>query len=114
MLLVEALKAPMSKGHLTHSVFFTLADPSQDNIKSLIDDCYQYLSSAEGIVSLHAGPRIADLDREVNDQDFHVALIVIFENRATHDAYQTLPDHLTFIERNKANWAQVRIFDADS
>lgn len=104
----------MSKGHLTHSVFFTLADSSEEKIQQLIDDAYKYLISGEGLVSLHAGPRVADLDRAVNDDQFHVALIVIFESREAHDVYQNLPDHLTFIERNKANWASVRVFDAMS
>ena len=104
----------MSKGHLTHSVFFTLKDSSDAKIQQLVDDCYELLSGAEGLVSLHAGARIADLDHEVNDSDFHVALIVIFENRSAHDVYQTMERHLSFIARNKENWATVRIFDATS
>ena len=104
----------MSQGHLTHSVFFTLSDSSEEKIQQLVDDAYKYLTTGEGVVSLHAGPRIADLDREVNDDQFHVALIVIFESREAHDVYQELPDHLTFIERNKGNWAGIRVFDAMS
>ena len=104
----------MKKGHLTHSVFFTLKDPSEANIQGLVDECYKYLSVADGLVSLHAGARIADLDRPVNDDQFHVALIVILESREAHDAYQEMADHLTFIERNKDTWAAVRVFDATS
>lgn len=104
----------MSKGHLTHSVFFSLKDPTESNIQQLVDDCYQYLADADGLLSLHAGARIADLDRPVNDDQFHVALIVILESRAAHDAYQEMADHLTFIERNKDTWASVRVFDATS
>jgi hypothetical protein len=104
----------MSKGHLAHSVFFTLKDSSDAKIQQLVDDAYQYLTTGEGLVCVHAGARIPDLDREVNDDQFHVALIVIFESRQAHDDYQNLPDHLTFIERNKENWAQVRVFDATS
>lgn len=104
----------MSKGHLTHSVFFTLKDAGNDQIQRLVDDCYKYLSAADGVISLHAGARIEDLDREVNDHQFHVALIVILRDREAHDAYQTMPDHVTFIDRNKDNWAAVRVFDATS
>ena len=104
----------VSKGQLTHSVFFTLADSSEEKIQQQIDDCYRYLTTAEGLVSVHAGRRVTDLDREVNDDQFHVALVVIFESREAHDVYQDLPDHLTFIERNKGNWAGVRVFDAMS
>ena len=104
----------MSKGHLTHSVFFTLKDSTEAAVQQFVADCYQYLGTAEGLVSLHAGARIEDLDRPVNDNEFHVALIVVFESREAHDVYQTTPDHLTFIERNKENWASVRVFDATS
>jgi hypothetical protein len=104
----------MPKGHLTHSVFFTLADSSDEKIQQLIDDAYKYLTTGDGLVSVHCGGRITDLDRPVNDDQFHVALIVIFESREAHDVYQDLPDHLTFVERNKGNWAEVRVFDATS
>jgi hypothetical protein len=40
-------------------------------------------------------------------------LHVVFENRAAHDAYQTAPRHLKFIEENKATWKKVRVFDSD-
>lgn len=98
---------------LIHSVFFTLQDSSAEKVQSLISDCHKYLATGKGVVSLHAGERTSDLDREVNDQEFHVALIVVFETREAHDAYQTIADHLTFIERNKDNWKQVRVFDAN-
>ena len=51
-------------------------------------------------------------DRPVNVHDFDVSLHVIFDSVAAQDAYQAAPDHLTFIERNKANWKQVRVFDS--
>jgi hypothetical protein len=38
---------------------------------------------------------------------------VVFESRAAHDAYQVAPRHVQFIEENKANWAKVRVFDAN-
>ena len=43
---------------------------------------------------------------------FDVALHVVFADKAAHDAYQTVEDHLKFIEENKANWKQVRVFDS--
>ena len=104
----------MSKGHLTHSVFFTLKDSSEEKIQQLVDSCCEHLSTADGLVSLHAGARIPDLDRPVNDDQFHVALVVILESRKAHDDYQEMAGHLTFLERNKENWANVRVFDATS
>jgi hypothetical protein len=42
-----------------------------------------------------------------------VALHVVFDSKASHDAYQVAPSHLQFIQENKPNWKQVRVFDAD-
>jgi hypothetical protein len=97
---------------LSHNVFFTLNDGSDENIQKLIDDCHKYLSSHDGIVFYAAGRLIPDLDRPVNDRDFHVALHVVFSDRASHDAYQVAPQHLEFIAANKDSWARVRVFDS--
>ncbi|MEC8241663.1 MAG: Dabb family protein [Planctomycetota bacterium] len=98
---------------LSHDVYFTLAEPTPDNINALAAECREYLSGHPGTVFFAAGPCNPDLDRPVNDRDFHVALHVVFESREAHDIYQTDPRHLTFIERNKASWAKVRVFDSD-
>jgi hypothetical protein len=55
---------------------------------------------------------VPDLARPVNDRGFHVALHVIFDGKPAHDAYQTAPAHLKFIEENRQNWQQVRVFDS--
>ena len=54
----------------------------------------------------------ADVHRPVNDQDFDVALHVVFRTRADHDRYQKSERHITFIEENKGNWKQSRVFDS--
>ncbi len=97
---------------IAHAVFFTLSDSSTEAQQSLIDDCEKYLSNHPGVVHFSAGTRGEDFTREVNDKDFHVALVVVFDSRESHDAYQVHPDHLEFVNRNKANWAKVRVFDA--
>ena len=48
----------------------------------------------------------------MNDRAFDVALHVVFEDKASHDVYQTAPRHEAFIEECKSNWKQVRVFDA--
>ncbi|HVX61844.1 MAG TPA: Dabb family protein [Pirellulales bacterium] len=98
---------------LVHNVFFSLKEPTPANRQKLVDACHKYLSGHPGTVFYAAGT-LADLDRPVNDRDFDVALHVIFQDRAAHDAYQTAPKHLQFIEENKADWAKVRVFDSDA
>lgn len=97
---------------LTHTVYFELKDHSAEKCEQLVEACYRLLSPIDGCTSLHAGVRDEELSRPVNDQAFHVGLVVVFESRAAHDAYQTHENHLKFLADNKDNWESVRIFDA--
>ncbi len=99
---------------LAHIVYFTLKDSSPEACQKMVDACRKYLSDHPGTVHFSAGTRARQYQREVNDQDFHVALHVVFESDAAHDTYQTAERHQQFIAENKANWAKVRVFDADA
>lgn len=103
---------PENNAQLTHAVYFELKDHSAETCEQLVEACYSLLSPIEGSIGLHAGVRDEELSRPVNDQQFHVGLVVVFENRAAHDAYQTHENHLKFLAENKDNWESVRIFDA--
>lgn len=98
---------------LGHMVYFTLKDRSPASVDALVAACRKYLNDHPGIVYFGVGRVVPDLDRPVNVRDFDVALQLVFESRAAHDAYQTAPRHLQFIEENKPTWAQVRVFDAN-
>lgn len=97
---------------LAHNVFFTLNDDSEDAVQTLVAACRNYLKDHPGVVFFAAGRLAAELQRPVNDQDFHVALHVVFDGREAHDQYQQDRAHLTFIEEQKHNWKQVRVFDS--
>jgi hypothetical protein len=96
---------------LAHHVFFTLKNNDSATVDSLVADCQKYLKDHDGVVDFSVGRRDAELNREVNAK-FDVSLHVIFRDRAAHDAYQTEPMHLEFIERQKENWAQVQVCDS--
>ena len=98
---------------LSHTVFITLRDPSDSAIRQLVNSCHKYLPHHAGVKFFGAGTLTPDLKRPVNDHDFDVAINVVFETRADHDAYQVSEDHLAFIAENKESWERVRIFDAD-
>ena len=98
---------------LAHNVFFKLKDNSDEAIQTLIDAGKKYLAGHDGEAFFAMGTLNKELDREVNDRDFDVALHVIFETKAAQDAYQVHERHLQFIEENKENWAGVRVFDSD-
>ena len=105
-------RVQMSK-HLSHMVYFTLQDASASKVEELLAACAKYLSGHPGVVYYSAGTLNRDLARPVNDHGYDVVLNLVFESRAAHDAYQTEPRHLKFIEEQKPNWKQVRVFDSD-
>jgi hypothetical protein len=97
---------------LLHAVFFTLKDRSPEACDALVAACHKYLTDHPGTVHFSAGLRGEAYTRPVNDQTFDVALVIVFESEAEHDAYQSAPRHRRFIEEQSRNWAQVRVFDA--
>lgn len=97
---------------LAHMVYFRLKDNSPAAIDKLVASCREHLSGHPGTVFFGVGTREPELNREVNVQDFDVALQLVFENRAAHDRYQAADRHQNFIAENKASWAGVRVFDA--
>jgi len=101
-----------SETHFAHMVYFSLIDNTPAACEQLVEACEKYLSGHDGTVHFSAGTR-SDADRDVNDKQFDVALHVVFESRAAHDKYQVAPRHTEFIEEQKANWSQVRVFDSN-
>jgi len=97
---------------LAHNVYFTLKDQSQDKIDGLVQACNKYLTGHPGTSFFFAGTLEKDLARPVNDLDFDVALVILFDDRAAHDIYQNAPRHNEFVALEKENWARVRVFDA--
>ena len=106
--------ATAASGQLAHNVYFTLLDNSLAARQKLVDACRKYLPEHSGVAFFAVGTVVPDLTRPVNDVDWDVGLHLVFESRAAHDAYQTAPDHLRFIEENKASWKKVRVFDTDA
>ena len=102
----------MSSPRLAHNVFFKLTDASPAKVRELVDACHMYLNVQPGIVFFAAGELCGELDRPVNDRDWHVGLHLVFVDKAAHDAYQDDPTHNRFIDENKPNWAGVRVFDS--
>jgi hypothetical protein len=97
---------------LAHNVYFTLKDRSEAARRKLLEACRTYLTGHPGTLFFACGTPEEGLARPVNDRDFDVALHVIFDSRAAHDAYQEAPQHVRFVEENRDNWAKVRVFDS--
>ncbi len=97
---------------LAHMVYFRLKDRGEAAVEQMVAACQKYLHGHPGTQFFAVGTLVPDLQRPVNVTDFDVALHVVFDGRSAHDAYQTHPRHIQFIDENKANWEQVRVFDS--
>jgi hypothetical protein len=97
---------------IVHSVYFALKDNSPAQRDKLIAACKKYLTKHPGTVYFAAGGLAEELKRPVNDRDFDVNLLVVFESQKFHDQYQDAERHKQFIEENKDNWKKVRVFDS--
>ena len=98
---------------LAHCCFFSLHDNSPAAVKQLVDACKKYLPDHPGLIYFAVGSLNRELDRPVNDRDFDVSLTMVFDSKASHDAYQVDAMHRQFIRENKPNWHMVRVFDSD-
>lgn len=98
---------------LGHMVFFTLAEPSDESRDALVAACHKHLSKHEGATHFSVGVLAEDLDRPVNDRGFHVALHLVFKDRASYKTYADHPRHLKFIDEAHELWSNVRVFDSD-
>jgi len=97
---------------LAHSVFFRLKDRSPAAVERLVAGCRAHLSGHPGEIVFAVGTCSA-YDREVNERDWQVALHIVFESHAAHDAYQQAERHEIFIAEHADTWERVRVFDAD-
>jgi hypothetical protein len=97
---------------LAHNVYFTLKDRSDEAKRALLAACRKYLAGHPGVVFFACGTLEEGLARPVNDRDFDVALHVVFDAKASHDAYQVAERHEQFVAENRDGWAKVRVFDS--
>ena len=97
---------------LAHMVYFTLKDRSPAAADKLVEACHKFLTDHPGTIFFAAGKLVPDLVRPVNQTDYDVGLHVVFDSRASHDAYQVAPRHQQFVDENKPNWERVRVFDS--
>jgi hypothetical protein len=97
---------------LVHAVFFTMKpDAPAGAAASLVADGYQLLARIPTVRRIESGLRDPRFDREYNDQEFTVGLVVYFDDKEGHDVYQDHPLHIEYVEKHKANWAGVRVYD---
>ncbi|MBN1853623.1 MAG: Dabb family protein [Pirellulales bacterium] len=97
---------------LAHDVYFTLKDNSDESKEKLLEGCKKYLADHPGVIWFDAGILAEELQRDVNDQGFDIALHLVFKDKASHDRYMTAEKHLKFMREFSESWKSVRVFDS--
>jgi hypothetical protein len=102
---------PLLKNMFVHHVYFWLKNPdSADDKKKLIEGL-QKLSKVKTIKSFHIG-QPATTNRDVIDRSYAVSWLVLFDNGADQESYQTDPIHLKFVEECSSVWNKVIVYDS--
>jgi quinol monooxygenase YgiN len=79
---------------IRHIVLFKIKPEHKAEIPSIVEGFYSMVGKIDGLVSLEAGADILESERS-----YDVALITVFRDRASFDAYQTHPAHMPVKKR---------------
>ena len=99
---------------IIHSVFFWLKDDISSDERASFEQGVKMLGDIDHASAVWLGGPAATPQRAVVDASYDYALTCMFSDVAAHDAYQDDPIHHAFIERCKALWSRVVIYDADA
>ena len=93
-----------------HNVYFWLHNPGSDDDRQGLRAGLETLKTIEHSQAVYVGTP-AETRRPVIDHSYDFALMLIFADKAAHDAYQEHPTHLKFVEDCARYWQQVKIYD---
>lgn len=110
MLPAMAANAP-AKNMFVHHVYFWLKNPDSKEDKAKLLEGLQGLSKVKTIKMFHVG-QPADTNRDVIDRSYALSWLLIFENKAAQDSYQTDPIHLDFVKNYSHLWQKVIVYDS--
>ena len=79
---------------IRHIVLFKIREEYREELPDLVDAFYGMKGKIEGMLSLEAGQDFLHSDRS-----YDLALITLFDSRASFDAYQNHPVHLPVKQR---------------
>src|SRR4051812_30096581 len=97
----------------THHVFFWLKEDLNTADRQKFVRGVTSLLSIQHLKSGDIG-QPASTDRPVIDRSYSYSLLLVFNNKEAHDAYQVDPIHLKFVEDCSSLWKKVLIYDSVS
>ena len=96
-----------------HHVFFWMKEDIGPNGFTTFEKGVSTLPSIE-LVKFGDVGKPAATNRPVIERSYAYSLLLVFEDKEGHDAYQTHPVHLKFVEDCSALWNRVLIYDSES
>ena len=102
----------MNQGNFAHNVFFWLKNPDSAVDRAAFEKSLtNFINQSVFIKTKHVGTP-AQTDREVIDSTYTYSLLLTFETKKDHDAYQIEPNHKQFIEESSPLWEKVVVYDS--
>ena len=96
-----------------HHVFFWLKEDLSKEDVLRFEATVKSLLQIEHIKLGDVGTPAAT-DRAVIERSYSYSLLLVFENEAGHDAYQSHPVHTKFVEECSSLWSKVLIYDSET
>ena len=96
-----------------HHVFFWMKEDITPDGFATFEKGVSTLPAIDLVKSGDVG-KPAGTDRPVIERSYAYSLLLVFENKAAHDEYQTHPIHLKFVEDCSMLWSRVLIYDSES
>ncbi len=102
----------MAANTFHHAVYFWLNEASlEDGARKTVESCQANLPDIPGIVNITLGVPASTNGGPVDDS-YDVALLIEFEDKAAHDAYDVHPDHQRMIAECGHLWSRVQVYDS--
>jgi hypothetical protein len=99
------------KNIFVHHVYFWLRDAGNAEDLDKLVAGLKKLSAVKTIRQFHIG-KPASTSREVIDGSYSISWLVLFDNKADQDSYQTDSIHLKFVEECSPLWQKVVVYDS--
>lgn len=101
------------KGDFAHQVFIWLKEPDNAEAqKTFENNLNVFLKACKGLIRYVQVGKPAQTPRDVVDNSYSYSLIVFFDTKEKHDAYQAHPAHVKFVEDTSKLWNKVVVYDA--
>ena len=96
-----------------HNVYFWLKDDLGEEGVAAFREGVQSLCKIPLVKSGHAGPP-ADTHRGVVDNSYSYGMVLVFDDKAGHDAYQVSDVHQKFVADHSYRWERVLVYDIEA